>query len=111
MKKLPPPGKPWDKESLPIRENSRFAKIAAWKLGAARVALVLGETIHLYGVSRPEFLEDEAWVKHECCHIRQFRQYGFFTFLLKYLWESIRNGYSNNKYELEARNAETDDSA
>lgn len=108
MKKSPPPGKPWDKQSLRIRENSWFAKIAAWKLDARSVALVLGETIHLHGVSRREFLDDEAWVKHECCHIRQFQQHGFFSFLLKYLWESIRNGYTNNKYEREARDAETE---
>ncbi len=108
MKRLPPPGKPLDKGQLPIRENSWLAKLAAYKLGSDQVALVWGETIHLHGVTRHEFLEDEAWVKHECCHIEQFRQHGFFPFLLKYLWESIRKGYYRNKYEIEARNAETD---
>jgi hypothetical protein len=108
VKKSQQPGKPLDKQRLKIRENSWLAKIAAYKLGARRVALVLGDTVHLCRVSRGEFLEDEAWVKHECCHIRQFRQYGFFNFLLKYLWESLRKGYYNNKYEIEARKAETE---
>ena len=89
-----------------IKEHSRLAKLAAWKLGATSVAFVLGHTIHLYNVSKKEFLQDEAWLRHELCHVRQFEQHGFFSFIVKYLWESIRHGYYNNKYEAEARRAE-----
>jgi hypothetical protein len=67
---------------------------------------VIGNTIHLHNTSRQEFLKDKRWVKHELCHVRQFRQNGFLPFLAKYLWESIKHGYSNNKYEVEAREAE-----
>ena len=89
-----------------IKENSFFAKLAAYKLASKNVAFVLGNTIHLHNVSKDYFLKDEVWLRHELCHIRQFREHGFFTFIFKYLRESIKNGYYNNKYEVEARKAE-----
>jgi Domain of unknown function (DUF4157) len=89
-----------------IKENSFFARIAAKKLGAQSVAMVLGKTIHLYGSSKEHFLEDERWVKHELCHIKQYAENGTILFLIKYLWESLKKGYYNNKYEVEAREAE-----
>lgn len=91
---------------LRIKENSWLARIAVWKLGTHSVAMVLGSTIHLWNATKEEFLADEEWVKHESCHIRQFKQYGFVGFLVRYLWESIRHGYYNNRFEVEARNAE-----
>jgi hypothetical protein len=89
-----------------IKENSLVARIAAFKLGSKSIAIVLGKTIHLHNASRSAFLQNKRWVKHELCHIRQFQQHGYWLFILKYLWESIRNGYYNNKYEVEARAAE-----
>jgi len=73
------------------------------------MAIVWGHTIHLCHTPKHEFLSDEKWVKHELCHIKQFKQYGFFSFLWYYLIESIRHGYYNNKFEIEARAAETAD--
>lgn len=89
-----------------IKERSFIARIAAWKLRSQAVAIVTGHTIHLWKVSKETFLSDARWVRHELCHIRQFQQYGFFTFIFRYLWESILHGYHNNKYEAEARQAE-----
>ena len=89
-----------------IKENSWLAKIAAKKLKVNSVAIVLGKTVHLYKSTRAEFLQDERWLKHELCHIKQFKQYGYFNFIVRYLWESLRKGYYNNRYEVEARNAE-----
>jgi len=89
-----------------IKPNSRIAKIAAMKLRSENVAIVIGKTIHLYHVSKEDFLKDPKWVKHEMCHINQFKEYGFLVFIIKYLFESMRHGYNNNKYELEARKAE-----
>lgn len=94
------------KQDVIIKENSLLAKIAAFKLGTRQVAMVLGKTIHLHNTTREEFLNNERWVKHEYCHIRQFEQHGYVLFIMKYLWESIRSGYYNNKYEVEARAAE-----
>ncbi len=91
-----------------IKENSWIAKLAAAKLKTNKVAIVLGKTINLYNVSKNEFLSNKKWVKHEACHLRQFETNGYFTFVFKYLWESLRRGYFNNKYEVEARLAEED---
>lgn len=89
-----------------IKENSLIAKLAAKKLNAKSVAIVLGKTINLHNVSKENFLQDTKWLRHELCHVQQFAQHGNFSFLIKYLWESLRNGYYNNKYEEEARAAE-----
>lgn len=89
-----------------IKENSWLAWIAAKKLRAGSVALVLGKSIHLYNTSKEDFLQNKKWLKHELCHIRQFKEHGYIGFILKYLAESIRHGYQNNKYEIEARAAE-----
>ncbi len=91
-----------------IRENSWIAKIAARKIHSDTVAIVIGKTINLYNVSKKDFLKNEKWVKHEMCHINQFKKYGFFTFIFKYLWESMKVGYYENKFEAEARNAENE---
>ena len=89
-----------------IKENSWLAKIAAKKLAADAVAMVIGKTIHLHGTTKDYFLADERWLKHELCHIKQYKENGTIIFLIKYLWESLRKGYYNNKYEVEARQAE-----
>ncbi|MCC9166457.1 hypothetical protein [Pontibacter harenae] len=86
-----------------IVENSWFARIARMVLKSRNVAMVLGKSIHLSGVDRATFLRDEGWVAHEFCHIRQFQEHGYLRFLWLYLVESVRVGYYNNKYEVEAR--------
>ncbi|MFN5477131.1 MAG: DUF4157 domain-containing protein [Sphingobacteriales bacterium] len=90
-----------------IRENSMLARIAAKKLGVSQVALTIGKTIHLCRTPKAEFLANERWVKHELVHVEQFRKYGFLRFIGMYLWESARNGYYNNRFEIEARAKES----
>ena len=97
------------KTSYYIKEKSWIARLAAWKLNANNVAIVIGKTIHLHKTSRQEFLDDQKWLLHELKHIEQFKRYGFVSFIFLYLLESIRRGYSNNKYEVEARDAEKDE--
>jgi len=94
-------------EKYYIKENSLIAKIAAWKLKSKRCAIVLGKTIHLTNTSKEEFLRDKRWLNHEMCHIQQFKQYGFLKFIVLYLAESFKKGYANNRFEIEARKAET----
>ena len=94
--------------NLHIKENSWIAKLAAKKLQSKNVAIVIGSTIHLYNVTKHQFLKNDKWVKHEVCHLQQFKKNGTFIFIIKYVWESIMHGYYNNKYEVEARNAEED---
>jgi hypothetical protein len=95
-----------NKTSFNIKENSWLAKIAAWKLRSYSVAIVMGKTIHLHNTKKEAFLQNTTWLKHELCHIKQFTEHGYVLFIVKYLWESIKNGYHNNKYETEARAAE-----
>lgn len=94
------------KPAFIIKENSWLAKIAAKKLKADSVAIVLGKTIHLHNITKASFLNDERWLKHELCHIKQSKEHGYFLFVVKYLWESLRKGYYNNHFEVEARKAE-----
>ncbi len=89
-----------------IKENSWIAKLAAAKLQSDRVAIVIGKTIHLHNTTKHHFLQNPTWLKHELCHIQQFKEHGFLNFIFKYLCESARHGYYNNKYEIEAREAE-----
>jgi len=90
-----------------IKENSWRARIATKVLKSNSVAIVFGKTIHLWGVDREGFLQSASWVKHELKHVQQYQQNGYFGFLAKYLLESIRHGYYNNRFEVEAREAET----
>jgi len=95
-------------EHFTIKQNSLVARIAAWKLNASSVAIVFGSTIHLWNSSKEDFLKNERWLKHELCHIRQYKQHGYVGFIVKYLWESLKKGYHNNKFEVEARKAEVE---
>ena len=99
------------KNSQPLhfdfKEKSFIARLAAWKLKAGSVAMVVGHTIHLHGATKEELLRDERWLKHELCHVSQFHQYGTINFILRYVWENLRHGYYQNKFEIEAREAET----
>ncbi|WP_246197583.1 DUF4157 domain-containing protein [Chitinophaga agrisoli] len=70
------------------------------------MAIVLGRTIHLYGIGRQQFLANVAWVRHEVCHVKQYRQYGILWFLWLYLAEYRRHGYMQNRFEVAARAAE-----
>lgn len=92
-----------------IKENSWVAKMAAAKLKSDKVAIVFGNTIHLHNTSRTEFLNDKEWVCHELKHVQQYQQNGFVGFITKYLFDSFKNGYYNNKFEVEARECEGDE--
>ena len=89
-----------------IKENSWVAKIAAIKMRSAKVAIVFGNTIHLHNTSREEFLQDSRWVCHELKHVEQYQRHGWAGFLSKYVADWMRNGYYNNKFEVEARENE-----
>lgn len=89
-----------------VIEKSTLAKVAALWLRKNQMAIVLGKKIFIYGVSKRDFLQNDQWLRHELEHIRQFKQFGFLNFVFRYILESIKNGYQNNKYEILARNAE-----
>jgi hypothetical protein len=89
-----------------IKENSFIASMGAWKLKTDKIALVIGGTVHLHNTTREEFLQNKRWVRHEEKHIEQYKKHGVISFLIRYIFESIRSGYYNNKFEVEARKAE-----
>lgn len=93
-----------------IKENSRYAFFAAKKLKGERMAMVLGNTIHLHNVSREVFLADKSWVCHEIRHVLQFKQHGYLPFLFKYIFDWMKNGYEKNRFEIEANESEKDES-
>ncbi|MBZ5858634.1 eCIS core domain-containing protein [Flavihumibacter profundi] len=84
--------------------------MAAKRLKSEKMAMVLGKTIHLHNTSFQELLSNRRWLRHELAHVQQFRQLGFFLFLWKYTIESFRHGYFHNRFEIEARAAESDES-
>lgn len=89
-----------------VREKAFIARVAAFVLQGEQVAIVVGATIYLHGTKEAELLNSTAWLRHELKHVQQYQQKGTFSFLLKYFWESLRKGYWNNRYEIEARAAE-----
>lgn len=90
-----------------IKERSFAARLAAFALKSSAAAIVFGNTVHLWNVSKASFLANERWVLHELEHVFQYRRLGFIRFLLMYVWESLRKGYSRNRFEAEARRAES----
>ncbi|SFO31564.1 hypothetical protein SAMN05428949_4913 [Chitinophaga sp. YR627] len=89
-----------------IKERSLLARLAARYMGGNQIAMVIGKTIHLHGATREDFLSHKWWVRHEICHVMQYRELGLIPFLWKYLWECARVGYYANRFEVEARAAE-----
>ena len=57
----------------------------------------------------PTHINDERLIRHEMTHINQMQQDGKFIFTCKYMFWSIKYGYWNNPYEIEARKRENHD--
>lgn len=91
-----------------IKENSFWARLAGLKLRTKAIAMVLGHCIHLYGVSKEEFLSNKRWLRHELKHIEQYERLGFIRFIITYLWQTVRVEYYRCGLECEAREAEED---
>lgn len=89
-----------------LKEQSWFAHLAARKMKAHSLAIVLGRTIHLWNISRNEFLQRPDLMVHEVEHVRQYQRHGVLPFLFLYLLDWVRHGYYNNCFEKEARAAE-----
>ena len=49
---------------------------------------------------------DECILRHEWVHMEQWRRYGLFGFVGRYLWYHFRVGYDANPFEIEAHEAE-----
>jgi hypothetical protein len=104
----PPMNHPIAKIQCRIKENSWLARLASLKLRKGQVAIVFGHTVHLRNTTREEFLADTPWVCHELTHVQQYRRYGTFGFVVRYLYSWVRTGfrYPDINMEKEARAAE-----
>lgn len=89
-----------------LKEQSWVARLAARKMKASALAIVFGRTVHLWNISRREFLQRPDLMAHEAEHVRQYKRHGFLPFLFLYLVDWIRKGYYNNRFEIEARAVE-----
>lgn len=54
----------------------------------------------------PNHMDDKKLIRHEMKHIEQIKTEGRLKFAVKYVYYTIRHGYWNNPYEVEARKAE-----
>ena len=73
-------------------------RVGGWMLGQRSVAAItLWRTIFV----APGVRLEPALLLHELGHVRQFEASP--TFPVRYLWESLRRGYSANRYEADAQ--------
>jgi hypothetical protein len=97
--------------SLPASVLARYPELSAarWRVGGLppRVGgwFLLRRTVAGITFGRTVWLARDsglhpALLLHEVCHVRQFGRGR--TFPLQYAWESIRRGYSKNRFEVEA---------
>lgn len=83
--------------SVAWRHGGFPLRVGGWLLGQSSVAgVTCGTTVFL---SSTEALSARLLL-HELGHVRQFGRDK--TFAIRYLWESVRRGYSRNRFELEA---------
>ena len=75
-----------------------FVRVGGWFLGRSTVSgITLWRTIWL---AREDLLYPELLL-HELRHVHQFEEDPLFP--LRYVWCSVRRGYTNNPYEADAR--------
>lgn len=92
-----------------IKERSLVAWVASKVLAEKQVAIVVGNKIHLWNTSKTLFLNNRSWVLHELAHVHQYRRHGVLNFIFLYITESVKSGYYNNRFEVEARQSEDDE--
>lgn len=99
----PPPEIPRDE--VPERVVFRAGRLVpaiggllGW-MGRPAAAVTLGRTI----VVNPSSRLSRRLLAHEMAHVRQWEEDRLFP--LRYALESLRRGYRNNRYEVEAREA------
>lgn len=80
------------------RRGGLPVRLGGWALGMRTVAAItLRRTVFL----APDAPLSAALLLHELRHVHQFL--GERTFPVRYLWQSLRYGYTRNSYEVDAR--------
>lgn len=90
------------------------SKTAEW-VRRKMAALYGGTVVDAVTIGEVEFFfsnaDSPALRRHEYVHVLQFRRMGAWRFWVAYAWQTLLHGYQGNRYEVEARAAETDLSA
>ncbi len=102
-------GEPWhlptqlanhfpDLAAVSYRRGGLAVRVGGWVLGQrTAAAITLWNTVFL----APNTLATAELLLHELRHVYQFEASRAFPIL--YLWESLRRGYSHNRFEVDAR--------
>ncbi len=84
--------------AIRLRRGGLPPRVGGWCLGQRCVAgITLGRWVWL----APEAEATAELLLHEVRHVHQFQALRGFP--LRYLWESLRRGYLQNRYEVDAR--------
>jgi hypothetical protein len=84
--------------AIRLRTGGLPPRVAGWFLGRRTVsAITLWHTVF----AAPDAHLDAELLLHELRHVHQFQ--GSSAFPILYLWESLRRGYHDNPYEVQAR--------
>jgi hypothetical protein len=93
-------------QSFKVVGNSRIAKIAGRIMGEEqKYAVTFGKTIFV-SCDKNVFLSECWWTRHELTHVAQYKKYGVFEFLKRYVFYSMFHRYDQNPFEKEALHAE-----
>ena len=85
-------------ESVILRRGGLMPRIGGWFLGQSTVsAITLWQTIYFGAHESP----DADILLHELRHVEQFRESR--SFPAHYIWESVKRGYHDNRFEVDAR--------
>lgn len=85
--------------------NSRIAKLVGWiNRAKSGWAVTISKNTTLYSCSEDEVIANIRWLLHENRHKQQIASEGL-LFYFKYFYYTIRYGYENNPYEVDAKNA------
>src|SRR5450756_9208 len=80
------------------RRGGLPVRLGGWALGTSTAAAItLWRTVFV----APATVLDAELLLHELRHVRQFLEYKALP--VRYLWQSIRYGYTRNAYEIDAR--------
>jgi hypothetical protein len=84
--------------AIRLRRGGLAPRLGGWCLGQRCVAgITFGRWVWL----APDVVATAELLLHEVRHVHQFQALRGFP--LRYVWESLRRGYLNNRYEVDAR--------
>ena len=95
-------------QTFRVVSKSKLAKIIGRINGEdEKYAITFGKTIFV-SCTKEDFLSEDWWVRHEVTHVQQYKKYGVFGFLKRYVAYAIVYRYRENPFEKEAISAEED---